>query len=60
MRQQQEQITVLQVLLEGSEEEVVVEGSTVESNIEIAKLLVFNKEVGREGQEGLSQYAGYT
>jgi len=49
MRQQQEQITVLQVLLEGSEEEVVVEGSTVESNIEIAKLLVFNKEVGREG-----------
>ena len=49
MRQQQEQITVLQVLLEGSEEEVVVEGSTVESNIEIAKLLVFNKEVGGEG-----------
>ena len=49
MRQQQEQITVLQVLLAGSEEEVVVEGSTVESNIEIAKLLVFNKEVGGEG-----------
>jgi len=50
MRQQQEQITVLQILLVGRKKGVTVEGSMAGSNIEVTKSLVFNRKAERVGE----------